>query len=55
MNDNEIGSVHEKVFSFPKKFEIVMNGATRGHITGIPFSFIRRRVSVVVCDGTGAV
>ena len=26
MYNNEIGSVHEKIFSFPKKFEIVING-----------------------------
>lgn len=33
MHDNEIGSVHEILFSFPKQFEIVMNGSVRGCIT----------------------
>ena len=33
MHDREIGAVHEKVLSFPKQFEIVMNGAVRGYIT----------------------
>lgn len=31
--DREIGSVHEKFLSFPKQFEIVLNGAVRGRIT----------------------
>ena len=33
MYNREIGSVHEVVFSFPKRFEIVMDGALRGDIT----------------------
>lgn len=33
MNDREIGSVHEVVFSFPKQFEIVMDGYAKGTIT----------------------
>ncbi len=31
--DREIGAVHEKLLTFPKKFEIVMNGTVRGYIT----------------------
>ena len=32
VNNNEIGSVHQVLFSLPPKYEIVMNGVTRGHI-----------------------
>ena len=44
-NDNEIGSVHEVIFSFPKRFEIVMNGATRGFITK-QFTFFYQKYDV---------
>lgn len=45
MQDREIGSVHEKVFSFPKQFEIVMGGSVRGYITK-QFTFFYQKYDV---------
>jgi len=45
MQDREIGSVHEKVFTLPKQFEIVMDGVTRGHITK-QFTFFYQKYDV---------
>ena len=45
MYDREIGSVHEKLFSFPKQFEIVMGGVPRGHITK-QFTFFYQKYDI---------
>lgn len=43
--DREIGSVHEKLFTFPKQFEIVMNGSVRGYITK-QFTFFHQEYDI---------
>lgn len=45
LHEREIGSVNEKLLTFPKKFEIVLNGTVRGHITK-QFTFFKEKYDV---------
>ncbi len=44
----EVGSIHERLFSFLKTFEIVINGQVRGTVQK-EFSFLTPRYSVDFC------
>lgn len=45
MYENEVGSVHEQIFTFRPKFDIVMNGVTRGTIVK-QFTFFKQEYDV---------